>query len=106
MNIDVKGEVFVLCSILYQSQEYIVTNIQPYSFKYNDRLISLTFSEGSQLRSIEWIRFKLKLGRKAFSFSSIKSLTIPSTFDLEEGWCAYTDNLNYVLLSPDYKRYK
>lgn len=94
---DVEGELFIPRSIVHQSQEYVITEINKNSFQYNENIESIDFSEDSELQSI---------GEYAFSFSSLKSISIPSSVkELKYGWCNHTWNLATVNISPESKHF-
>lgn len=93
-----KDDVFIPRSINYQSQEYLIIRIEENSFKNNRKINSISFSEDSEMRSI---------GSKAFCYSTIKILYIPSKIEaLEDGWCSCTKSLNHIYLSSNNKNYK
>lgn len=95
---EAKGNIFIPRSIMYQSQHYNVTSIQPKSFKDNNHIISIDFPEDSAIR---------KITNKAFLYSSIERITIPASLDdLEEGWCDELKYLTHISISPGNKRYK
>lgn len=90
---EVEGNLFIPRSIFHQSQEYVITEINKNSFQYNDHIESIEFSKDSRLRSI---------GEYAFAFSSLKSISIPSTVkELKYGWCSHSWSLANINLSPD-----
>lgn len=94
----VKGNVFYPKSISYKSCEYTITSIGKNVFKNNFCIYSIDFSEDSELRTIS---------RKAFSNSSVESITIPSKVDtLEDGWCKKTAFLQQIYVSPNNKNFK
>lgn len=93
-----KGDIFFPRSIQYQSQEYIITSIGKNFLKTNYNVYSVSFSDDSELRTI---------CNKAFSDSSIESITIPSKVDtIEDGWCKKAVYLNSIYLSPQNKNFK
>lgn len=75
---------------------YIKT-IKSHSFHGCKQLKSVTFSEDSELFSIE---------NDAFSLSSIEYLSIPaSVVELKDCWCSKTLQLNTVSVSPENKNF-
>lgn len=95
---DAKGDIFIPRSIRYQSKDYLVISIQKKSFKNNNYIFSIDFPEDSLIR---------KIGKKAFSYSSLERIKIPDSLeDLEEGWCDETSYLTQISLHPNNKRYK
>ena len=78
-----------------------IETIEPYSFGYCQFLFEIKIQDESKLRTIE---------KNAFSYSNIKSITIPpSLIDLEEGWCKNALYLNEFKVSeknPKYSNYE
>lgn len=96
-NVHIIGNILIPESIKYQNQEYKVTSIIEYSFKYSD-IKSIKFSENSALRIIE---------KKAFFGSHLENIFIPtSVSELREGWCAKTPNLINVTIDPNNQYFK
>ena len=90
--------IFFPPSIEYESHEYKIINIKEDSFKDNKNIKSIEIPDESYLKTIS---------KDAFSYSSIKSLTIPSQVDkLEDGWCHNIFNLNSVTISPSNKNFR
>lgn len=93
-----KEDIFIPRSINYQSQEYLIIRIEENSFKNNRKINSISFSKDSEMRSI---------GSRAFCYSTIRILYIPSKIEaLEDGWCSCTKSLIHVYLSSNNKNYK
>ena len=93
-----KFNICVPKSIIYQSQEYIVTKIKQGSFENNISIKKLEFPEDSSLFLIE---------KNSFSNSSIESIYIPEKLEeLQDGWCNKTKKLKTVILSPKNRNFK
>ena len=76
---DHEDHILIPRSIKYESDEFIITRISKDSFKYSS-IKSIDFPPDSGLHVIE---------KHAFIYSTIESLTIPSTVsELKKGWCA------------------
>lgn len=74
-----------------------ITKISSYAFAYCSELKSIQIPPDSQLISI---------GDYAFHRTKISSLFFPSTVsDLQDDWCAGTDYLTNISLSPDNKNF-
>ena len=96
-NNQANGDILIPRSIIYKSEEYIVTSIRKKSFS-DSNIKSIKFSPDSELKKIE---------KEAFSNSQIESILIPSTVsDLEEGWFHKAPNLNKVTVMKDNQYYK
>ena len=62
------------------------------------KLKTIEIPEDSELKSIE---------NQAFKWSIINNIFIPENVDeLKEGWCAKTENLTNVIISPKNKHFK
>ena len=87
-----RGSVFVPRHIDYQSKKYLITRIGDNAFSENRVIDSLTFASDSAVRSI---------GNKAFSHSTLKSLSIPGSLEeLDDWWCFCAKNLNSIDICP------
>ena len=84
-------------SIVYESSEYPVISILEGSF--NKSIIkALDFALDSETKTIE---------NSAFDFSSIESITIPSSLtELKDNWCSYVYELKQIKVMPNNPRYK
>ncbi|KAK8887789.1 hypothetical protein M9Y10_038846 [Tritrichomonas musculus] len=88
-----RGSVIVPRHIDYQSKKYVITRIGDNAFSENRVIDSLSFVTDSSVRSI---------GNKAFSHSSLKSLSIPASLEeLDDWWCFCAKNLNTIEVSPN-----
>lgn len=75
-----------------------IKRISSYAFESCFKLESIEISEDSKLQFI---------GKNAFSYSSIKSLFIPSDVcELQEGWCRHLPHLTNVKISPKNENFK
>lgn len=93
-----REKVLIPFSIIHENFEYIIDSIDDESFQNNYFIKSIDFPKNSKLLSI---------GKKSFSLSSIKKITIPSSVEkLNKGWCCQTQYLHQVLISPENKHYK
>lgn len=87
-----KGSIQIPRFINFNSQNYLVTCIGKSSFKSNSNIESISFSEDSQLLTID---------EEAFDESSLNSLFIPSSVqELKESWCKRTKHLINISISP------
>ena len=94
---NIKNDVLIPRSVIYNSEEYIITSIDKNSFKKNFSIKSIAFSQDSKLQTIE---------KKAFVSSSVNKISFPSSLQtLKKGWCEETNDLNYIEISPKDKMY-
>ena len=92
------GDILIPRSVIYQSQEYIITMIDENSFRECTHLKSINFSKDSELRYI---------GKKAFYSSNITTLYIPPKFELfEEDWCYNAQYLDTIYISDENPNFK
>ena len=83
-----RGDVFIPRSIRYENNDYLVTSILPGAFKQASDIKSIQFAKNSELQ---------KIGKEAFSNSSVMMLSIPSCVrEFEHGWCSWASLLKYV----------
>ena len=93
---EVINDVFIPRSIKYNSQEYLITEIEDGSFSNNYKIYSIIFSQDSEIRSIGQI----------FN-SAIKKLTLPPKIEeFKDWWCKYTNSLVTVNLVGSNKNFK
>ena len=95
---DEKTLIFALRNVTNVEIPSYITKIATNSFDNCNRLISLSFSNDSKLRSI---------GQKSFQFSIITKLSFPPSLEfLEEGWCCNMSKLVDIEISPKNKNFK
>ena len=76
---DVKGDILIPRSIIYESKEYIISGLLKDSFNNSRSIRSIRFPPDSELQIIE---------SGTFSESDIESISIPSSIlKIEDGWC-------------------
>lgn len=93
----IKGPLIIPRSIRYQSCDYIIINIGEKSFKDNNCISIIQFPDDSKLLSIS---------KKAFYYSSLQQLTIPSSVEnLETGWCKGTSELISISVSSQNRNF-
>ncbi|KAK8838436.1 hypothetical protein M9Y10_033062 [Tritrichomonas musculus] len=86
------GDIFIPRSIIYNSQEYIITTITGNSFG-NSEIKTIQFPTDSGLKRIE---------KGAFKYQELESIILPSSLcELEDGWCVYTRKLTKIKLMPN-----
>lgn len=83
-----EGDIIIPRSIIYKSEEYIVTNILENAFNSSININSIQFPEDSEIKSI---------GEGAFFFSSIQSISIPpKLFEIPRFFLSSCYNLRIV----------
>ena len=65
-----KGDIIIPRSIMANSNEYVITSIESNAFYKNEKIISVQFSEDSEI---------LNIGKFSFAFSSLEYISIPSS---------------------------
>ena len=86
-------DIFIPRSIFHQTYEYIITEINEVSFKHNNKINTIVFSDDSEL---------LIIYKEAFSNCTFKSITIPKHVKIiGEGSFYECQNLKTVNFSPD-----
>lgn len=94
------GEFVVPTNIIYNNEQYKITNICDHAFQ-NSRITTLTFWEDSQLE---------RIGNYVFEGSTIQTLFIPSKLKkLGKNWCAGAEKLSLInpnQLNPYFKNIK
>ena len=53
LNLNIKNDIFIPRSIVYNSQEYIITGIRPKAFNGIRKVHSVSFAESSEVKIIE-----------------------------------------------------
>lgn len=87
------NDILVPSYIKYKYQQYKIKNINTGSFKYNNNIKTITFSEDSELSSI---------GSIAFSWSTLRSITIPpSVIKIGSNIFYGCNNLQSVIFSEN-----
>lgn len=90
-----KDEILIPKSIKYKGNAYLITKILEDSFQSTYNLKTITFSEDSELQTIE---------KNSFRYSHLEKISFPANLiNLEEGWCNATRFLNDVSVNPKNK---
>ena len=98
LNLNIKNDIFIPRSIVYNSQEYIITGIRPKAFNGIRKVHSVSFAESSEVKIIE---------PNAFFSYSINSITLPpSVTQIKDGWCSYAPSLSKIKVDPNNQYYK
>lgn len=91
------SSVFVPKYIIHESQKYTITSIGKNAFEDNFLIKSVTFSQDSEVRTIN---------KKAFIYSMIQSLTIPPKLeDFKGGWYQKSTSLTQITISKQNKNF-
>ena len=91
------NDVFIPYSISHESNKYIITSIDDFSFYNNTYIKSINFPDNSQIKSF---------GRKVFASSSIEVVHIPPNLkELKEKWCNKAFYLSQCILSNKNKNF-
>ncbi|KAK8849967.1 hypothetical protein M9Y10_018560 [Tritrichomonas musculus] len=91
------GDVTIPRSIVYNSQEYIITSIKERSFLNNMHIRSIQFSPLSEVRYIE---------KYGLSSSSLTRITFPASFEKMEDWSFCSTNISEISVAPGNPYYK
>ena len=92
----ISGDVLIPQFINYNFRNYIVISINEESFK-NAAIRSISFEDNSNVTTIQ---------KDAFAYSSIESLSIPSSIiTMQKGWCRSTVQLNKIVIMPQNTKY-
>lgn len=95
-SLEACGSITIPRSVIYDSKEYIIVSIHSGAFGRNHGIKAIQFSEDSELSLIE---------SGAFSSSSLKYLSLPSSIQkLEDGWNSYL-SLDFELKMPPNNQY-
>lgn len=95
-NLQQDDNIIIPSSIFHESVKYTVISILEGSFT-NTLIFSIQFADFSKFRTIE---------NRAFENSSIESISFPSSLvDLQDGWCIFTEYLNYIKIDSNNPRY-
>lgn len=93
----IESGAFSYTGIIRISIPPLITKIREYVFQSCSNLMTIDIPENSEITSIE---------SKAFMRSLVEKLFFPKKLsNLHDDWCAYTSNLNQIVVSPENKNF-